>query len=161
LLKKKGLNNQSIEIKFIDSLNRVKQLSYTSANLSDVSFPKNTGLQKFLNNLTIDITYLKGASYLMHYTSFSGIRNLIMTKSKTIIQDDSGIAAKYLINDNNKWQFNLYGQYTKPIKIFANEYQKELDSLYQTLPVKNLGFGLGYNYRDKNSSFMILNKISE
>ncbi|MGE0569206.1 MAG: hypothetical protein AB7O73_14805 [Bacteroidia bacterium] len=160
-LKKKSLSNKSIEINFIDSLNHVKQLSYTSANLSDVSFPKNIGLQKFLNNLEIDITYLKGASYLMHYTSFSAIRNLIMEKSKHIIQDDSGIAVKYLLNSSYKWQFNLYGLYTKPIKIFAKEYQPELDSLYQTSTVKNLGFGLGYNYRDKNSSFMIVNKITE
>jgi hypothetical protein len=76
------------------------------------------------------------------------------------VQDDSGIAQKYIFNDSNKWKYSFYGNYTKPINMFKNHYQSDLDSLYKKVGTKKLGFGLGYNYRDKNSNFMVITKIS-
>ena len=40
-------------------------------------------------------TFIKSASYLMHYRSFTDIRNIILSKSLTIFQDDTGIPYKY------------------------------------------------------------------
>ena len=62
------------------------------------------------------------------------------------------------LEDTNKWQFTFYGAYTKPINMFAKHYQSDLDSLYKKQGAKKLGFGLGYNYRDKNSSFILIKK---
>jgi hypothetical protein len=43
--------------------------------------------------------------------------------------------------------------------MFSEFYQPELDSLYKRIGAKPLGFGMGYNFRDKNSNFMIVNKL--
>jgi hypothetical protein len=33
--------------------------------------------------------------------------------------------------------------------------QKDLDSTYKMIGSKTIGFGIGYNFKDKNSNFMI------
>lgn len=157
-LSKSSYKNKSIEITAIDKNNKVKTVTYTSTDLSDPALRKNKGLITYINNLHFETTYLKGASYLMHLSAFSKIRELILANTKNIVQDDSGIALRYITNDTNKWKFTFYGAYTKPINMFAKHYQADLDSLYKTQGAKKLGFGLGYNYRDKNSSFMLIKK---
>lgn len=158
-LSKSNYKNKSIEITAVDKNNKVKTVTYTSTDLSDPALRKNKGLQTYISNLHFETTYLKGASYLMHMTAFSKIRELILSNTNNIIQDDSGIAIKYITNDKNKWKFTFYGTYTKPINMFKENYQSDLDSLYKKEGSKKLGFGLGYNYRDKNSSFMLIKKI--
>ena len=96
----------------------------------------------------------------MHKPAFSEIRKLILANTTKIVQDDSGMAIHYITNDkNSKWGFSFYGEYTKPINMFTQHYQADLDSLYKLKGSKKLGFGLGYNYRDKNSNFMIIKKM--
>jgi len=158
-LGKSSYKNKSIEITVIDRNNKLKTVTYTSTDLSDPALKKNKGLQTYINNLHFQTTYLKGASYLMHMAAFSKIRELILDNTENIVQDDSGIAIRYLTNDKHKWKFTFYGAYTKPINMFKENYQADLDSLYKKEGSKKLGFGLGYNYRDKNSSFMLIKKI--
>jgi hypothetical protein len=159
VLSKSNHKNKSVEITAIDQNNKVKTITYTSTDLSDPALKKNKGLQTYINNLHFETTYLKGASYLMHLSSFSKIRELILANTSNIVQDDSGIALRYITGDKNKWKFTLYGTYTKPINMFKENYQADLDSLYKKEGSRKLGFGLGYNYRDKNSSFMLVKKI--
>lgn len=158
-LKQKKYKNPSIEIIAVKN-NKLKTVTYTSADLSNSGLQKNNGLKNFISTLGFESTYLKGASYLMHEKSFSGIRNLILNNSQSVIQDDSGIALKYFNEHSSKWDYYLYGTYTKPIQIFKHCYQHDLDSLYKKSNPKPLGFGLGYNYRDKNSNFMLIKKQS-
>ncbi len=156
-LKQKGYKNPSIEI--TTTINgKPRIVTYTSTDLSDMGLRKNKGLLSYLTKLNFETTYLKGASYLMHKKSFTTIRDLILDNGSTIVQDDSGIAIQYITNHSSKWAFDFYGMYTKPINMFTQHYQADLDSLYKVKGAKKLGFGLGYNYRDKNSNFMIIKK---
>lgn len=157
-LGKSSHKNKSVEITAINKNKKTKTVTYTSTDLSDPALKKNKGLQTYINNLHFETTYLKGASYLMHMSAFSKIRQLILDNTQTIVQDDSGIAIHYITNDSHKWKFTFYGAYTKPINMFKENYQADLDSLYKKEGSKKLGFGLGYNYRDKNSSFMLIKK---
>ncbi len=158
VLKNKKYKNSSIEIIAATENNISKTITYTSTDLSDAGLYRNKGLKQYLSDLQFETTYLKGASYLMHKPSFSKIRNIILENASCVVQDDSGIAVDYILNDKNKWEFNLFGEYIKPINMFAQHYQPSLDSLYKTKGAKKLGFGLGYNYRDKNSNFMVIKK---
>lgn len=159
-LSKSSYKNKSIEVVAIDKNNKLKTITYTSTDLSDAGLRRNKGLISYINNLHFETTYLKGASYLMHKPAFSEIRKLILTNAGKIVQDDSGMAIRYILNDKNKWEFAFYGEYTKPINMFTQHYQSDLDSLYKLKGSKKLGFGLGYNYRDKNSNFMIIKKTN-
>lgn len=158
-LKNIETNTKGVEIKFIDSKNHSKTLYYYSLNAADGGLNYNKGFTAYLKNMGTVNTYLKGASYLMHKSYFSIVRNIILNQSNNVIQDDSGIAFRYFLNDSHKWSYTFFGQYLKPIPLFAQFYQKDLDSLYKKQGSKTIGFGIGYNFKDKNSNFMIATKI--
>lgn len=157
-LKKLKVNTRGVEITFADINQHPKTLYYFSLNASDGGLKSNKGFVTYLKNMGPINTYLKGASYLMHKNYFSIIRNTIINQSQHVIQDDSGIAFHYFTESSSKWNYSFYGQYLKPIPMFSAFYQPDLDSLYKQQGSKPIGFGIGYNFRDKNSNFMIASK---
>jgi hypothetical protein len=158
-LKQERLPVKGIEIKFLNEEKQVKTLYYFSANAADPYLTANRGLLAFLNTLPECNTYLKGASYLLHKPQFSIVRNIILKKSVSVAQDDSGIALKYFLKDENSvWSFKSFGQYTRPIPMFANHFQPALDSLFKANITTELEFGIGYNYKGKKSNFMVAAK---
>ncbi len=157
-LKKISKPTKGVEIKFTNVNNHPKTVYYFSLNAANGGLKSNKGFVTYLKNLGTINTYLKGASYLMHKDYFSIIRDVIFNQSEQVIQDDSGIALHYYTADNHKWDYTFFGQYIKPIPMFAQHYQVDLDSLYKLQGSKPIGFGIGYNFRDKNSNFMIATK---
>lgn len=159
-LKTANLKTRGVQIQFKTPDNKVKELNYFSLNLADAALKKNPGFKIFLGKMQGFNTYLKGASYLLHKAYFSEVRNIILNGSSTVVQDDSGIAFKYFRENATNWDFRLYGEYTKPISLFKNAYQKDLDSLYKAKGASALGFGIGYNFKDKNSNLMVAKRKS-
>jgi hypothetical protein len=137
---------------------KAKTLFYFSLNAADAGIKRNPEFVAFMRHIPTCITYLKGASYLMHKGTFSRIRNMILEKSVQVVQDDSGIGFNYFLRQKEKWSFTLFGEYSKPISMFAGRYQPSLDSLFKLQGSTDLHFGIGYNYRDKNSNLMIATK---
>jgi hypothetical protein len=159
-LKKLKTNTRGVEIQFLDVKNQLKKLYYFSLNAADGGLKSNKGFTAYLKAMGTVNTYLKGASYLMHKDYFSIVRKVILNQSEHVIQDDSGIAFHYFLDDEHKWSYSFFGQYLKPIPMFAEFYQKDLDSLYKKQGAKPIGFGIGYNFKDKNSNFMIASKVN-
>jgi hypothetical protein len=154
-LKTGGYKTRGVEIKFITPQNEVKTMRYFSLNAADDGLKENPGFVSYLKQLNPCNTYLKGASYLMHKSYFSVIREIILEQSKAVIQDDSGIAIRYFSGNQRSWDYHFFGKYTRPIPMFSSCYQSDLDSLYKQQGSKDIGFGIGYNFRDKNSNFMV------
>ena len=71
----------------------------------------------------------------------------MLDNTSSIFQDDSGIAIRYV--DTNKFDVNLFGKYTRPIKDFSDvTYQKDLAALYEKTPASErpeIPFSLGYH----------------
>lgn len=131
-----------------------RSLYYFSTDLSNEGLKKTPEFNTFVQSLPQPITYLKAASYLMYQNGFSNIRNLILSQSGSLLQDDSGMPVKYF--DRSKWNFKFYGTYTGPIGLFKNSYQSDLRKIYQTdKTVKPLDFGIGYQYRVNHSNLML------
>lgn len=157
-LKKMKTNTRGVEIKFTDVALHPKTLYYFSLNAADGGLKSNEGFVSYLKNMGTVTTYLKGASYLMHKGYFSIVRDVILNQSNQVVQDDSGIAFHYFTDSNSKWSYNFFGQYLRPIPMFKEFYQKDLDSLYKKQGAKEIGFGIGYNFKDKNSNLMVATK---
>ena len=66
------------------------------------------------------------------------------------------IKANTIKKQISKWNYVFYGSYLRPISMFSEFYQADLDSTYKQECSKPIG--IGYNFRDKNSNFMIANK---
>jgi hypothetical protein len=135
---------------------KIQKLVYFKTNLCDDpyekygSFKDNKGLQTYLNNMPECYTYLKSASYLMSYGTFSTIRNICLAKSKSILQDDTGIGWRFV--DKTKWNAQLYGNYVTPVSDFKGVFQEDLHKAYSdSTKVKPLPFSLGYHWANKNT----------
>jgi hypothetical protein len=135
-----------------DTGKRVQSVFYFQADISDKELKKNLGFQKYLSMLPESYTYLKAASYLMHGKDFSMIRNIVFEKSKSILQDDSGIAYRYF--DKTKWDIHLYGKYTRPGKEFSWINETDLAKAYTDPSVKPVPFTLGYNWRTQQINLL-------
>ncbi|MBC6613149.1 hypothetical protein H8B15_19660 [Hymenobacter sp. BT507] len=145
-----------VELTMRNKAGQEQQVYYFSADLSDwkLGATKAAALQ-YVRSLGPLTTYVKSATYLMHKAYFSKVRNLILTRSNVVLQDDSGIAMKYF--RSAEWQFTYYGTYKRPINLFARHYQPELttaytDSLHAPRP---LPFGTGYNWRQNDSNLLL------
>lgn len=133
--------------------NEEKTLYYLCTNLLDKEFdPK---VQAMIDKIDADstVSFVKSCSYCLHYGTFSQIREDILKHSFAIVQDDTGITYKTLVDKG--WSTILYGQYTHPIDLFSNSvYQKPLEQAYATrTDIRPLGFRFGYNY--KGSSLIV------
>jgi hypothetical protein len=124
--------------------NKIRSLFYLSTNLADPSLSKDKAFVNFLKNIDNNcLTFIKSATYLMHKSYFSIIRKTCLNHSALILQDDSGIAYKYF--DQSKWDIQLYGNYSKPIKLFEEFYEPDLENAFNSSKPKPLKFRFGYN----------------
>lgn len=138
-----------------------KKVTYISGNISDKGFEAHPGVKKYLANKVPQgcNTFVKSASYLMHYNTFSEIRNFVLDRSAVIVQDDTGIPFEDF--DQNVWNVELYGEYEKPVKDFAERlYQEDLDSAYSNdkFYKGGLNFSLGYHWGSGNQNEMFIHR---
>lgn len=138
---------------FLPEENKEKTLYYLCTNLLDKEFDPN--VQAMIDKINPDstVSFVKSCSYCLHYGTFSQIREDIFKHSFAIVQDDTGITYKTLVDRG--WQTILYGTYTHPIDLFSSSvYQKALNDAYTTRKdIRPLGFRFGYNY--KGSSLIV------
>lgn len=145
---------------------KVKTLTYFAVNIQNTAYHSRGGLVEkgldtrkdlvnYFKQIDIKSTYLKSASYLMHRPSFSMIRDLILSESEFILQDDSGIPVQFF--DTSKWDLTFYGNYSFPISLFAERHQEDLKEIYakKKMKVKALPFGIGYQYKNGTSNLML------
>lgn len=130
-----------------------QEVIYFSLDVSDSAYAKNKRLHNFVKKQPSVVTYLKAASYLMHYATFDQIRSLIINESKYVLQTDSGIPVRYF--KSSVWSIRLYGNYVRPIPLFRKRHQTDLRSAYVKGPRYALPYGIGYHYRKGTSNLML------
>ncbi len=100
------------------------------------------------------VSLTKSASYLMHLSSFSVVRDFILENSVLHIQDDSGIPLSNMESDDAG--VKLYGKYTRTIKLFAGRVQKDMRSRYtERDKVESLPFAIGYNVTHRECNLQV------
>jgi hypothetical protein len=130
-----------------------RSLLYFKADLSNEGMGLRPGFRRYLASLGAPLTYLKAASYLLHYPHFSLTRKAILTHSKAVLQDDSGIPYHFFVEAG--WQVQIYGHYTAPIALFSERYQADLRQAYLSGRARPLGFGIGYHIQEKDSNLLL------
>ncbi|MDV2999989.1 MAG: hypothetical protein N5P05_001595 [Chroococcopsis gigantea SAG 12.99] len=134
-----------------------RTLYYFSTDLSNDGLAKNPAFAQYVKSIDKPVTYLKAASYLMHYDNFSKVKNLILAQSSHLLQDDSGMPLKSIPKD--QWDLNFYGVYNGPISLFSNFYQSDLKAAYsKDKDKKPLNFGIGYRFGVNDSNLMLANR---
>jgi hypothetical protein len=125
---------------------KVKEVIYISQDASDGGIKLRPGLLKYLDQRGKVLSYFKAASYLMHYSSFSLVRNFVLTHSTRILQDDSGVPLKKL--NEAGFDVKLLGKFTHTIPLFKAEFQPDLKEAYSKANSSPLPFMIGYTAPD-------------
>ena len=127
-------------------------LYYFTTDLGNGGIRSNPGFLKFCQQQGNAVSLLKAASYLMHEESFSEVRNFLLTHSKIILQDDSGIPRRFF---GDKWNMRYFGQFTGPVEIFKKYQQPDLANAFATSAPAPLNFGFGYQWQPSRASLLI------
>jgi len=130
-------------------------LDYFCVNLRNEGIGKG-GFANFVKQSHPGAAYLKAASYLLHESDFSTLRDLLLSSCPVIVQDDSGIPLRYF--DPARWNMRLYGTYIPPLDIFKQYYQPGLAELYRKTTTLPLGFGIGYQWNPKDANLVIYSR---
>jgi hypothetical protein len=141
---------RGVRIKFAGNDGVEKVLYFFSTDLSN-SGVKSSGFLKFCDTLAPGNSLIKSASYLLHAGNFSTVRDFLLAKSATIIQDDSGIPLGDY--DPKKWHFFPFGHYAGPIDEFPSKYQEQYAELFRR--AQPIDFGIGYRWRSFESNLLL------
>ena len=158
---KKSVRPYGIKIRFATAGSGLtKTIIYVSCDLQNKVFAKESPFYLYLDKLVAApvTTYIKSGSYLLHYGEFSNTREMIMAKSKFIVEDDTGIPYKAF--KPALWQVRLYGEYAKPIRDFSGVDQPDLQKAYEEGKevIPKLPFHLGYHWRDSRDALLLVEK---
>ena len=142
-----------VKIVFVSAKDAPPQtLYYFRTDVSD-SGVANSGFLKFADGLGSGDGLLKSASYLMHNSNFSKVREFVLQRANAVVQDDSGIPAVAFKADD--WELNPFGKYVGPIAVFPGAYQARLNELFKKGKPPSLDFGLGYRHRGYDSNLVL------
>lgn len=141
-----------VDIRFRTSSGVDRRAIYISGDLSNSGF--NSSFQTWIASLGNSVSYFKAASYLCHDNRFSNVRNFVLSQSRAVVQDDSGIPFRYFETD--KWNIRFLGNYQRPIPLFAKHDQPDLRAAYQAIgggpPIP---FGSGYHYQAEEANLIL------
>jgi hypothetical protein len=146
-----------VRIVFTDGSGPRQTLYYFATDLSD-SGTRNSGFLKFTDKLGAGDSLLKSASYLLHGGNFSNVRQFLLDRSQTIVQDDTGVPVRLFKQDD--WDLKPFGAYLGPIEIFKGVYQPQLAQIFRKGRPPKLDFGIGYRWRGHDSNLLVAVKKS-
>jgi hypothetical protein len=144
------------KIVFSDNVGKKRTLYYFSTDLSDGGI-KTSGFMQFCDTFGHGDSFIKSASYLMHADKFSTVRDYLLKRSDSILEDDSGIPIRYFAQG---WRLYPYGRYVGPIALFAGQRQSQLSEVFGKGRATPIDFGIGYRWRPMESNLLLAVKDS-
>jgi hypothetical protein len=141
-----------VRIDFTGTEGQKQVMMYFQTDLSNEGIKDQPGFMSFCAAQGTGNGFAKAASYLMHHDSFTTVRDFLLTHTRGIVQDDSGIPLRDF--EKSKWMTFGYGNYVGPIELFKEKYQSDLASLYHEGGREELPFSFGYRWRKNESSLI-------
>ena len=142
-----------VKISYRRGMRPAQTLYYFQANVANG--PECGRFLSWLHSLGEGASYLKAASYLLHGSGFSQVRNFLLDTSTLIVEDDSGIPFRYF--DPNRWKIKVYGEYNQPI--FSGYYQNDFRDAYATKANAGpLPFGAGYQVLSDKANILVASR---
>jgi hypothetical protein len=152
----KGAANAA-RILFTGSDGKQRTLYYIRTDLSNGGW-RRSGFKAFSEKLDNGDALIKSASYLLHSGAFSDVRDYLLSRSKRVVQDDSGVPLTYLKKE--EWKLRPYGRYLGPISLFPRNHQTRLGDLFRRERAPRIDFGIGYRHRANESNVLVADKLT-
>lgn len=133
-------------------------LDYVRMNLADASLGAHPEYRAWIERMTANRTVLKAASHLLQSPRFAIVRDALLERAPSIVQDETGIDYGALARAFN---VKLYGHFSKPHKLFNKDAQRALAEAYQSQPdVKALTFRVSYQ-RQSEANLQVATRLRE
>lgn len=130
-------------------------LDYIRMNLSDASLNEHPGERIWVERMAASPTMLKAASHLLQSARFAIVRDVLLERAPSILQDETGIEYTAL---SKVFDVKLYGNFNKPHPLFNQEAQKALAQAYKShTNVKPLTFRVSYQ-RQPEANLQVANR---
>lgn len=146
--------NESYEViykKPEDSI--MRKLYYFSMDVSDTVVNKQNFTLMMENYFAGQTTFMKAASYLLHWPEFSFVRDLINTNSNQIVSGPSGMPYRFY---DEAFEKDLHGLYKEPIPLFAGFMQLDMKNAFKNEETPKLPFK--YDYHQIHYSLIVARK---
>jgi len=150
--KRNEKTDPGVRIVFSSDNGPKQTLYYFSTDLSD-SGVKSSGFIAFCEKLGMGDALVKSASYLLHGGNFARTRQLLLDRSQTIVQDDTGVPARFFKQED--WLLKPFGAYLGPIEVFPGMFQPQLAQVFRQGKAPKLDFGIGYRHRGHDSNLLL------
>lgn len=149
----RGLDGVAIDFRTPGST-RTRRVNYFSFDASNQGLTHYPEFLKYLRGLAPTATLIKSASYLLHVSEFSQMRDVLLDTSAFLIQDDTGLP--YSLLRKRGWKVRLYGRYGVPIPPFEGKYQTALAAAYDATQPAPLPFRFGYQRNQGENYFNLM-----
>jgi hypothetical protein len=133
-------------------LSAPQRLHYVQANVANNELREKSGLLHWAEGFGPGNVYLKAASYLMHESYFSRIREFLLAQARSVLQDDSGIP--FIFFQNGEWRVWFFGTYAGTLDLFKKYHEPKLVDAFRISGVP-LAFGTGYKWRLGQSNLLL------
>jgi hypothetical protein len=155
--RKRELRGVTIEFRMAGAAQE-QRLNYFSLDATDIAIAAYPEFLDYLRGLGKTTTLIKSASYLLHGSEFSRVREVILDASGFLVQDDTGLPYGRLLKHG--WDVRVYGVYGVPIPPFEYAYQKSLAAAYEKQNPKPLPFRFGYQFdKVENRSNLMVGRL--
>jgi hypothetical protein len=146
------IDHAGVQIRYhLEGEDQSRTLTYLRVDLSNKGLEQMPGYALWIKQIGVHASYIKSASYLMHIDAFSGIRELLLTLSPALLQDDSGIPYRWFPED--QWQSSFYGHYGSAAEGFGGHTQPALRKAFAGAPA--LDFWIGYRHSAADSNLQL------
>jgi len=117
-------------------------LDYLRINLSDKALNAHPEQRTWIERMAGNRTVLKAASHLPQDPRFTIVRDALLARAPSILQDETGIDYGMLAKT---FEVTLYGRFSKPHNLFNQESQRALAEAYKArTDIKPLPFRVSY-----------------
>lgn len=134
-----------------------RTLIYFAQDLSDAGLAaKSDALSRYLDGIESWNVFMKAAVYLLHMDGFTTLRDLLLARSRTLLQDDSGLAHRDL--DPQDWDLFYFGDYTRTLPVYREWFQEDLKAVYESKVARPLDFAIGYHSQIGEGCLILANR---
>lgn len=130
-----------------------RSVIYLRADLSRPALEHDARALTFLSSFDAPTCLLKAASYMLHRPDFVAIRDAMLGRCATIVQDPSGIPFRMLTG--SQWELELHGGFGSPVPLFAEFQQPEMQRAFVRGGSRPLGFSFGYRDTQGRSGVIV------
>ena len=152
-----GANPAGLEVVFRKGKGHPLQIArFFRVDLSDNGLKGMPHFMEYLKKYEKFNTMLKSASYLLSYDYFDTLRSFVLSNSKKVLQDDSGIPYRFFEQKN--WRINYYGYY-RVLEMFSRKFQPDFDAAFKKQSTGLLPFSYGYGFVPNRSHVIVAEKL--